>query len=118
MTNICAAIGVAQMTTIDNILVRKRRIAQWYKKYLTTKVEFHGERQGTLNTYWMCSILVPDSKDRDPLREHLADVGIETRPLFYPVHTMPMFSTKYKRFPHSRKYCSSWNKSAVLSRIE
>lgn len=31
MTNICAAIGVAQMTTIDNILVRKRRIAQWYK---------------------------------------------------------------------------------------
>ncbi len=42
MTNICAAIGVAQMTTIDNILVRKRLIAQWYKKKdLTTKFEFH-----------------------------------------------------------------------------
>lgn len=99
MTNICAAIGVAQLTTIDDVIAKKRQIAQWYKKYLTTKVEFHGECQGTINTYWMCSILVSESKDRDVLREHLAAAGIETRPLFYPVHTMPMFSAKFNRFP-------------------
>lgn len=99
MTNICAAIGMAQMSTIDSVLTKKRQIAEWYKKYLDVMIEFHGECPGTVNTYWMCSILVPESKDRDALREHLAAAGIETRPLFYPVHTMPMFSAKFKRFP-------------------
>jgi perosamine synthetase len=42
---------------------------------------------------------VQQPADRDPLREHLAAHGIETRPLFYPVHTMPMYSNKYQRHP-------------------
>jgi len=45
----------------------------------------------------MCSILVPDAGQRDKLREHLGLNGIETRPLFYPVHTMPMYSDKFQR---------------------
>lgn len=99
MTNICAAIGVAQMETIGEIIAKKRQIADWYKIYLDKKnVEFHGEKPGTVNTYWMCSILVGESKDRDALRDHLTAADIETRPLFYPVHTMPMFSAKFKRF--------------------
>jgi len=40
--------------------------------------------------------LVPQVELRDPLREHLAEAGIETRPVFYPVHTMPMYSQKYQ----------------------
>lgn len=99
MTNICAAIGVAQMETIDNVITKKRQIADWYKKHLDKKnIEFHAEKKGTTNTYWMCSILVKESKDRDLLRSHLETAQIETRPLFYPVHTMPMFSAKFKRF--------------------
>lgn len=99
MTNICAAIGVAQMETIDEVIAKKHQIAEWYKKYLDKKyIEFHGQKPGTTNTYWMCSVLVKESSDRDPLREHLQKAQIETRPLFYPVHTMPMFSAKFKRF--------------------
>ena len=33
------------------------------------------------------------------MRKHLDENGIETRPLFYPVHTMPMYSDKYQRHP-------------------
>ena len=99
MTNICAAMGVAQMETVENVIAQKRQIAEWYKKYLSKMhVSFHGEKNGVTNTYWMCSILVDDPKDRDLLRKYLSDAGIETRPLFYPVHTMPMYSAKYKRF--------------------
>ncbi|GAB4284207.1 MAG: hypothetical protein Fur0025_14760 [Oscillatoriaceae cyanobacterium] len=32
------------------------------------------------------------------IREHLAQSGIETRPVFYPVHTMPMYSQKYQKY--------------------
>jgi perosamine synthetase len=47
----------------------------------------------------MFSVLVPDSKLRDPLRDHLALAGIETRPLFYPVHTMPMYNKNFQNIP-------------------
>ena len=57
----------------------------------------HLETQGCTHSYWMCSILVSDPRDRDPLRDHLAQRGIETRPVFYPVHTMPMYATKFQR---------------------
>jgi perosamine synthetase len=47
----------------------------------------------------MFSILVAQAAHRDALRQHLSDNGIETRPLFYPVHTMPMYSRAYRPHP-------------------
>lgn len=104
MTNICAAIGLAQLERIDDILEKKRKIAEWYKEELSnTTYSFHTEEDGCYHSYWMCSILVADPKDRDPLRNHLAENGIETRPLFYPVHTMPMYSKQYERHKIAEK---------------
>jgi perosamine synthetase len=99
MTNICAAIGLAQFENIDRIISKKLQVVEWYKKYLSENkyISIHKERNGTFHTYWMCSILVDDPKDRDLLRDYLDKAGIETRPLFYPVHTMPMYSEKYQR---------------------
>lgn len=100
MTNICAAIGYAQMEQIDGFIARKREIAQIYKEQLkNTPAEFHQEAANVFHTYWMCSILVPDDSSRDLLRNYLAEKGIETRPLFYPVHTMPMYSQKFQKHP-------------------
>lgn len=98
MTNICAAIGLAQLEQADNFIAKKRQIAEWYKEFLSdTPVEFHQEKKGVTHSYWMCSILVSESELRDPLREKLAASGVETRPLFYPVHTMPMYAVKYQK---------------------
>jgi perosamine synthetase len=47
----------------------------------------------------MISILCETPMLRDDLREYLREDGIETRPTFYPVHTMPMFSQKYLKLP-------------------
>jgi perosamine synthetase len=44
----------------------------------------------------MFSVLVDDASRRDELRDFLSQAGIETRPLFYPVHTMPMYSTPFQ----------------------
>jgi len=60
-------------------------------------VEVHRSNQpNKLHSYWMYSILVPDGQ-RDMTMEALLQDGIETRPTFYPVHTMPMYSRRYER---------------------
>lgn len=101
MTNICAAIGLAQMENIEKVLKAKIVIADTYRNLLkNTSVVFHDSGDENIyHSYWMCSILLKDSKEREVLRKHLDDNGIETRPLFYPVHTMPMYSDKYQRHP-------------------
>ena len=98
MTNICAAIGIAQLEQADQFIEKKRQIAQWYKDALKdSPVEFHQEIGDVFHSYWMCSILLTESEQRDELRNYLEQNGIETRPLFYPVHTMPMYSVKYQK---------------------
>ena len=100
MTNICAALGLAQLEQVDSFLEKKRTIAYWYKEFLESlPVTLHPEIGNVRHSYWMCSILVEKPESRDPLREYLASEGIETRPLFNPVHTMPMYSQKFQRYP-------------------
>lgn len=98
MTNICAAIGLAQLERVDEIIQKKRRIAELYKELLHNQgVEMHLEGENVFHSYWMVSILLPQDSQRDRVREHLTKAGIETRPVFYPIHTMPMYSQKYQR---------------------
>jgi perosamine synthetase len=98
MTNICGALGCAQIERIDEIILRKSEIAQLYKHLLKDTIyTIHPERDDVFHSYWMVSILVPNSEQRDAARNYLCKMGIETRPVFYPVHTMPMYSQKYQR---------------------
>jgi perosamine synthetase len=100
MTNICAAIGLAQLEQVETFLERKRQIANWYVEGLegVPSITFHQEIGNICHSYWMCSILVDDPLKRDPLRQYLAKVGIETRPFFHPVHTMPMYRKKNAKY--------------------
>lgn len=102
MTNIQAAIGLAQFEQIEKFINQKRNIANWYKKYLSNvQVEFHNESEQVKHTYWMNSILVESQQTRENLREFLKNNGIETRPTFYPLHTMPIYSNTYEKHPVS-----------------
>lgn len=100
MTNICAAIGLAQLEQADRIIAQKRQVAEWYKSELhESPVTFQEETGDVQHSHWMVSILVPDAADRDLLRSALSQQGIETRPVFYPVHSMPMYSMSFQRHP-------------------
>ena len=48
------------------------------------------------HSYWMFTILCNSEKERTGLRKYLKENGIETRPTFHPVHTMPMYNTGEK----------------------
>jgi perosamine synthetase len=100
MTNICAAIGCAQMEAVDRIVETKQAIAAWYREGLEgLPVTMHATRNDTFHSYWMVSILTDRPADRDPLRAALKEAGIETRPLFNPIHLMPMHGQPRGRFP-------------------
>lgn len=97
MTNICAAIGCAQLERIDDILKNKGRVAKNYIKNLKgLPVEYHKEIGNVKHSYWMFTILAASENERAKLRTHLKENGIETRPTFHPVHTMPMYRKEEK----------------------
>lgn len=99
MTNICAAIGLAQLEQADEIIARKRQVADWYREALEgLPLQMHAEQPGTRHSYWMCSVLLDDASHRQPLRDQMKSKGIETRPLFAPAHTMPHCKTN-ESFP-------------------
>lgn len=94
MTNIQAAIGLGQFVDLDLVIARKRAIAARYAAgFAQLPVTCHSEVPGTTHNFWMCSLLVPNADQRDPLMAYMEENGIESRPLFYPVHTMPAFAS-------------------------
>lgn len=107
MTNICAAIGLAQLEQVATILQKKRHIVDLYRELLeNSEFKVHGNVGDVYHSYWMVSILVPKANQRDAVREKLSKAGIETRPVFYPVHTMPMYSLKYERHDNAEAIAS------------
>lgn len=98
MTNIQAAIGLAQLEQVETFLAKKQQIAKWYCEFLTDlPVRFHKPVGDVYHSFWMCSILVEKPQIRDELRDYLKGYGIETRPTFYPIHTMPMYAKKFTK---------------------
>jgi perosamine synthetase len=73
MTNICAAIGLAQLEQLDAFVARKREIGERYRRNLAgSPVTCHGEAPGTTHSYWMCSTPF----QRHPVAEDLGWRGI------------------------------------------
>lgn len=102
MTNLSAAIGLAQMENAAEILLDKNNIANWYKENLNgLPLSFQKTKQNVVHCNWMITVLTESSEIRDELRQHLREHGIETRPTFYPVHTMPIYSMDYQMFKNS-----------------
>jgi perosamine synthetase len=108
MTNIAAAIGLAQLERVAETIRRKREIAHLYKSQLDAVegVVLQGEAPWALNVYWMFSILVPPEK-RERLRDYLRQQGVETRPFFHPAHTMPIYAEyRHQQFPVAQEIAS------------
>jgi len=104
MTNIAAAIGLAQLEQVDQFIDRKMEIAAKYEKELAgLPVTVHKAVGDVKHTYWMVSIVCDDPEVRDDLREYLKEKEVETRPTFYPIHTMPMYDDKYQSLPVAEK---------------
>jgi len=100
LTNLQAAVGLAQLERINKFISRKRKIAEVYKKTFKgfDKIEFSPEEKWARSTYWMSSIVLTDKSkaSRDRLIHRLSEANIETRPFFYPIYKLPYINHKIR----------------------
>jgi perosamine synthetase len=104
MTNMQAAIGLAQLENISWHLEKRKEIARIYSQYLDHLKEFvilPVEKSWANHAFWMYSIILKDHLDghRDQMMTFLAEQGIETRPFFYPMHQLPMYQESPDLYP-------------------
>ncbi len=96
LTNLQAALGVAQLERLDEFIALKRRNAALYNAGLrgVQGVTLPSEAPWAQSVYWMYSIvLAPDFPlGRDELMAWLKQRQIDSRPFFYPIHTMPPYA--------------------------
>jgi perosamine synthetase len=100
MTNIQAAIGVAQLERLKEFVDLKRHMASTYNAELQQQkaITLPPEADWAYNGYWLytCIIDPKSGVTRDELIDKLTKNGVETRPVFYPLHEMPPYQ-KYVR---------------------
>ena len=98
LTNVQAAIGVAQLEKLDIILQNKKRIYDLYKKNLSgiDGIAFQKITHGSEPIIWAVAVKINQEKfrvSRDEMIDKLLEKNIETRPGFYPFHAMPLYNT-------------------------
>jgi len=105
MTNIQAAIGLAQLEKIDAFIKTHRENAQLYNSLLRgiPGMTLPPEETWSKNVYWMYTILVDKNKfgiSRDELMCELEKYGVETRSVFHPIHLQPPYRNKFKGYKY------------------
>jgi perosamine synthetase len=98
MTNLQAAVGVAQLERIENFVAIKRSNAALYKKLLTeevgNKVILPVEKPYAVSTFWMFSVLINNeavTRTREEIMDALKAKGVDSRPFFYPLSDLPPY---------------------------
>ena len=92
MSAMQAALGLAQLERVDELVMRKREIFSWYQRRLDgAPLTLNAERSGTLNPYWMVTAIIP-SRHRSDVAAGLEAQGISTRPFFAPLSSLRAYS--------------------------
>lgn len=94
MTNLQAAIGLAQLERWDKSIARKREMGKLYTELLkdVEQISLPLTKTGYAdNIYWVFGIMLKDkNKSAEQIMKQLAEKGIGTRPFFYPMHLQPV----------------------------
>jgi perosamine synthetase len=111
MTNLQAAVGLAQTEQLEQFVAARRANAAYYTRLLSKipGVVTPPEASWVTNVFWMYGIMLEDEfgLTRDALRQGLAHRGIETRTFFIPMHCQPIYFDQYRgeRYPVSEDLC-------------
>ena len=106
MTNVQAAIGLAQLERVDWQLQRRQEVVSWYREELAgvPGLEWQQEKRWARHVWWMFTAVLGDDFviSRDEVIARLREHGIEARPVVYPMHQLPPYQKaagKRRRFP-------------------
>ena len=113
MSSMQAALGLAQLERLDELVEKKRQIFSWYRQELAdwNSGYLNPDVPGLFNSYWMTTVVLdPDLKvDKASLVARLRSGGIDVRPFFHPLSAIPAF-----RDTREAATARNRNKSAYL----
>jgi perosamine synthetase len=96
MSNLQAALGLAQLERIDELVACKQRIMKWYRDDLEgdQRITLNPKLEGIENSYWMSTALVAPQMglQKEKIIQSLAARGIDSRPFFYPLSSLPAYA--------------------------
>ncbi len=95
MSSMQAALGLAQLERVEELVARKREIFSWYAEELADVpgISLNFEAPGTKSTFWMVTVLVDPQTGfgKERLMSLMSDQGIDTRPFFHPLSSLPAY---------------------------
>lgn len=97
MSSMQAALGLAQLERIDELIARKREIFEWYRRELEEieEITLNHELPGAKNGYWMVTAVLDSNYgiEKDALQQQLSAEGIDCRPFFHPLSSIPAYAS-------------------------
>ncbi|MBV1707044.1 MAG: DegT/DnrJ/EryC1/StrS family aminotransferase [Hyphomicrobiales bacterium] len=116
MNGITAALGVAQMERVEELVAHKRRILGWYRERLAghNAITLNAEPEGVINSAWMSTVVIdPALKfDKFHLIGELSRRNIDTRPFFSPLSSLPAFADRAA----ARRFVTDRDKGVAIAR--
>ena len=104
MSNLQAALGVAQIERINELINKKRLIFKWYWDELhNLPCKLNPEHENTKNSYWLPTLIVDESIqfDRENFFKFMSEHNIDSRPFFYPLSSLPMFKNENNKIAYN-----------------
>ncbi|HYK88916.1 MAG TPA: DegT/DnrJ/EryC1/StrS family aminotransferase [Acidobacteriota bacterium] len=95
MSSVQAALGLAQLERVGELIEQKRRLFRWYEEALSgiEGLSLNHEAPGTRSSYWMVTVVLAPSFEitKNRLMELLSTARIDTRPFFHPLSSLPAY---------------------------
>ena len=92
LTNLQAALGVAQMENLPKFIKSKRKLAKEYKEFFSSlNINFIDEPQNSKSNFWLNAIILDNEEQRNNFLEFTNDNGVMTRPIWKLMNKLPMF---------------------------
>lgn len=95
MSDLQAALGLAQLERLDELVARKREIFGWYREQLADVkgLKLNTEPEGVYNCFWLATAVYGGAAkvDKDLLLRKLLERGIDARPFFRPLSSLPAY---------------------------
>ena len=98
LPNLNAALGCAQIRQLSGFISAKRNLAENYREWFGRRsgVKFVTEPNDCQSNYWLNSFLLPDRNSRDEFLRQTNNADVMTRPIWTPMHTLPMYQGSQK----------------------
>jgi len=99
MTDMAAALGLAQLQRLDEIVARRRELAALYREALGGELDLQATPEGGVSNYQTFGVILPIGHDRKAVIEKLKARGVEAGILSYAIHRLGSFAGNQASLP-------------------